>query len=228
MRQSLYYFASQQFFILNLELEMSDYKNPFSVSDNEIKGALSAHRCIPIEGEITTASISEVIDVLIRFDFISNAPITLLINSMGGDCGPAFNLIDVINILHSPVDGLVLTNVGSAAVDILQGCHQRLALPHSRIWCHYVRYKMTLRSDLGELVSEAIKIAETDLSETEANVERLYSPRVNMEEYYKICRLTEAYNIDISATSAKKIGLIDEVVTDFKLFAPRHDPETKN
>jgi ATP-dependent protease ClpP protease subunit len=63
-------------------------------------------------------------------------PIQLLIHSGGGDVITAMNVIDVIKTSKTPVHGIALGLVGSAAGIIYISTHKRFAYPNSTILIH--------------------------------------------------------------------------------------------
>lgn len=66
----------------------------------------------------------------------TDTPIQLVINSEGGDMVQAFSLIDYMNSIPNPINGIVLGNCQSAAVVILQACQHRAAGSNSVFMTH--------------------------------------------------------------------------------------------
>jgi len=187
----------------------------------QIEGHINAYRVLRLIGEITPNSISSLAEEMVQLDFLEVQPITVWITSPGGDIAPAYYLKDVIDGLNSPVHGLVIGKASSAAVDVLQMCTKRMMLPHSELFCHYIRcggYEIIGHNDaFSDLDAQAIvKHAQGHKHFRE----KLFSERTGktIEEIRRIFYEGEMYRMVISSQEAKDINLIDEIVTDFKFF----------
>jgi ATP-dependent protease ClpP protease subunit len=66
----------------------------------------------------------------------STQPIYIIIDSEGGDVIPAWKLVNAIRHYPGPTIGVVMNEVGSSAMLILQACKLRLALPGSHGLVH--------------------------------------------------------------------------------------------
>lgn len=194
---------------------------------DEAKGYLAAHRRIPLLGEINERLISHVTGMLIQMDYEKTAPITLLIHSPGGDCEWGYHLQNAIGSLNSPVDGLVVGRAASMAVDILQMCRKRLALPNSRLYCHFVRIGFELVSDTDEFGMDEARALREKALYVKREREALYAKRTGLKikDVQRLFRNGEVYKLDLSAEQALQRKLIDEIVHDFKLFPGK---EAKN
>lgn len=76
-------------------------------------------------------------------------PIRILFNSVGGSLDVADTLIDVIKLSKTPIYGIALGMVASAASLIYLSCHKRYALPNS-----YWIFHQGSASNLGGSYSE--------------------------------------------------------------------------
>ena len=162
--------------------------------------------------------------MLLQLDYLSDEPIRLLIDTPGGDVAAGFKLHDFIKSLHSPVDGLVVGRADSTGATILQMCRRRLALPMSRIFCHFTRCDITLIDRDEAFDAEMGHIVVARARRYRNNIESLYVQRTGktVEEVRRLFYLGETYSLDLSAEEALKEGLIDEILTDFKFFPGRH------
>jgi ATP-dependent Clp protease protease subunit len=69
-------------------------------------------------------------------DHASGDPITLVINTQGGDCFHGMGIYDAIRMCRSRVVGLVVGNAMSMGAVLLQACDERRATRHSSIMYH--------------------------------------------------------------------------------------------
>lgn len=76
-------------------------------------------RSIMLTGEITKESADQVIRNLLVMDSEGNDPITIYINSPGGDVDGGFAIYDMIRFISSPVRTVGIGLVASAAVIVL-------------------------------------------------------------------------------------------------------------
>jgi ATP-dependent Clp protease protease subunit len=196
----------------------------FNINLEQIVGYLARERKILLQGEITEESIAGVVKMLIQLDFDSNEPITLLISSRGGDFDSGYFLQDTISMLNSPVDGLVLDYAGSMAVDVLQMCRNRMAMPHSRIYCHFLRHGFKVIGDIDDVHEEDILAFRRQILERKKVREKLYAERMkcSVGKVQKIFRAGEMHNINMSSSEALRAGLIDKIPTDVKLFPNKY------
>jgi ATP-dependent Clp protease protease subunit len=198
------------------------------ISNEGLKEKLLRQRRVLIGGRIESKTMRLVVEVLLQLDAASDDVITLIISSDGGDAEVSSSFMDLITALNSPVDGLVLDVAGSGGANILQACRKRMMLPHSRIFCHFARHTWTMRPDLGlALNRKAYEWMEREVAEEWEETKKLYH-RVDKEFLDTIFKVGEEYGINIYPRQALEIGLIDEIVTDFKLFAPKPSLEEKD
>ena len=94
----------------------------------------------------------------------STKPITMYVNSPGGDADSGFGIYDVMKIIRAPITTVCLGLAASAAVIIYVGGHKdrRFALPHARFLIHQPStYGQGPASDLEITANEIIKIRDT-------------------------------------------------------------------
>jgi ATP-dependent protease ClpP protease subunit len=82
------------------------------------------------------AMLQRVAKNLLVLDAASDAPITLRINTEGGDVSQGMAVYDVIKRCRSSIIGLVVGSAESMGCVVLQACDKRIATPHSRIMYH--------------------------------------------------------------------------------------------
>lgn len=93
-------------------------------------------RSILLSGEITEEVGNAISSQLLELDSISDSPIQLFINTPGGDVTSAFMIYDALQIITSPVNGIVSGACLSAGLFILQGCHERAAFTNASFMYH--------------------------------------------------------------------------------------------
>jgi len=75
----------------------------------------------------------------------TEGPITLLINSFGGDIDSGWGLFDTIVSLKNEITGIVTGTASSMASIILQACDVRKMTKNSNILIHNSKYKLSVQ-----------------------------------------------------------------------------------
>jgi ATP-dependent protease ClpP protease subunit len=104
--------------------------------DSHVPQDLLAHRVVKLFGSIGPQTLSQCRDALLHIDSESEAEITLLIDSTGGELIDAFQLYAVIRMLRSPVTAVVLGECSSAALIVLQACTTKRSSRYARFLLH--------------------------------------------------------------------------------------------
>ncbi len=168
-------------------------------------------RTVFLYGEINSAVAYDVGCRLKVLDYLdSEKPITLEINSPGGEVSSGLAIIDTMNCIESPVKVVVCGMAASMAALIAASGTKgmRYALPHSTIMIHqplggfgisqasdieiYAKNILQTKKILSGILAEACG---KSIEEVETDTDR---------DYY------------MSADEAKKYGLIDEIVVPKK------------
>jgi len=92
------------------------------------------------------------------------SPITVYVNSPGGDADSGFGIYDVMKFVRAPITTVCLGLAASAAVIIFVGGRKerRFALPHARFLIHQPSsYSQGPASDLEITANEIIKVRDT-------------------------------------------------------------------
>lgn len=164
-------------------------------------------RTVFLYGEVDMALAYDVGCRLKYLDYIdSKEPITIEINSPGGEVSSGLAIIDTMNYVNSPIRTVVCGMAASmAALIACSGTKgMRFALPHSKVMIHqplgglgvsqasdieiYARNILRTKKELNEIMANACG---KTLSEIERDTDR---------DYY------------MSATEALEYGLIDEII----------------
>lgn len=98
---------------------MSEEKKNAEQPSPALGEKLMKTRSIMLTGEITKESADQVIRNLLVMDSEGNDPITIYINSPGGDVDGGFAIYDMIRFISSPVRTVGIGLVASAAVIVL-------------------------------------------------------------------------------------------------------------
>lgn len=95
-------------------------------------------RIIMMHGDVTEASVAQVIAHLLHLASVSNRPINLVISTYGGSVDEMFSLYDTIKFLPCPVHTIALGKVMSAGVLLLATGQKgrRLIGKNARIMIH--------------------------------------------------------------------------------------------
>ena len=207
-------------------------KLPFFLNDQDIAkwtGFWHSQRRVMISGELNGDSINKATQELMKLDYSSNEPITIMVNSGGGLVVPTHQLEDTISMLESPVDAVVLGDCASMAVDLVQMCRKRRMMPSARILVHYVRNDQRWISDDLEQLEVDTTYFRDRMKEMKERRLTLYVKRTGLspEEISKLFRQGEVHRMFFTAKQAIDMHLADEIVTDFKLFPKKKEVEEK-
>jgi ATP-dependent protease ClpP protease subunit len=203
-------------------------KLPFFLSEKEffqMTGHWHRHRRVLIAGDLNSESLRKTSLELIKLENVKIEPITLMIESGGGNMVPTQQLEDTINMLNSPVDVIVFGDCASMAVDLIQMCRRRMMLPSARLLVHYIRNRQPWICDDPEQLETDIRYFRERLTEDRERRFALYEkrtglPRPKLAEMFRHGEVHQAY---FSAKQAVELRLVDEIVTDFKLFPKKSE-----
>lgn len=187
--------------------------------DAKMLGNLHAMRRVLLTGDLTEASFQRLRLELIKLELQEKAPITILLESIGGDVVASLQFQDTISMLKSPIDILAIGNCASTAVDVMQMCRKRYMLPNARLLVHYVRHTQRWICDdpaQMEVDLEHFRKGTAEMREQRlALYGRTGKTRKKITEMFRYGEVHEAY---FSATQAIKLGLADKIMKDFKLL----------
>lgn len=152
-------------------------------------------RTVLVSGPITPDGATRVAAMLLTLDAEGPAPVTVRLNSPGGDLGAALMLADSVDLMRAPVHLTCLGEVGGAALAVLTAAAHRSAAPGCRF--HLVEPKA--EPDLsGRTAGELAQLAEAH----DTAVERLA---------WRIAQLTHRSPADIRADLAPPGRILDAV-----------------
>jgi ATP-dependent Clp protease protease subunit len=161
-------------------------------------------RIVMVRGQLTNEAATGIAAALLSLDAAGPAPVQLHVASDGGELGAALAVIDVIDVMASPVHALVTGQAGGAVVAVLAAADKRLSYRHAR-------FKLTEPRAAGVTgtADEVTRAAGQHLRELEEIVLRLVEvtgqTRSRIEDDLAAGR-------SLSAQEAVEYGLIDEIV----------------
>ncbi len=137
----------------------------------------------------------------------SRKPITVYVNSPGGDADSGFAIYDMMRFVKAPVRTVCAGLCASAGIIIFLGGEkgQRYTLPHSRFLIHQPStYAQGQASDLEITAKQILRIREK------------YNEIVGKETGRTADQVTKDANRDfwLDATEAKAYKLVDKIVTE--------------
>ncbi len=134
------------------------------------------------------------------------APITVIVNSPGGDADSGFGIYDMLKFVTPPVRTVVAGLCASAGVIIFLGGDkgQRYSLPHSRFLIH-----QPSTGTQGQ--ASDIEITAKEIMKTRDR----YNSIVSSETGVDAEKIAEDANRDfwLSATESLEYGLVDKIIT---------------
>lgn len=193
------------------ETAIEQHINPMAIPDyfNNIRNNYYvANRVIWLTDDIEWPIVTEVLKKLAFADDKTNDPIWLFIGSCGGLCDAGMALVDMIERLKKKKLIINTVCVGScssmAAVILASGSKgHRYAYPSSRIMIHQARMLMASGS-YAEIANEANELKYW--TETIAK-----SLQKVTKKSPKEIELAMSYDNYMSASEAKKFGLVDKI-----------------
>lgn len=189
------------------EIDLGTIGNYFDVVRNNY---FEANRVIFLVGPITWEIGIQVIQKLSFYGNTAKEPITIYISSPGGECDAGFAIIDCINELkrkNIEVNTICIGSCSSMASVILANgtIGHRYAFPSSRIMIH----QAGIEAAGGKL--KDIQIIQHELQVWTDNMNKIFKKQTG-KTVDELKALTSFDNY-MSASEAKKLGLIDQVKT---------------
>ena len=165
---------------------------------------LLRRRIVFLRGAIQDNVARDIAAQLLALDGISNEPITLIVDSPGGDISGLFTIIDAIGMLDATVDTRCVGMAASAAAVILAaGTGERTATPNARIMLHQPH------GGIPGVPAKDLEIAAKEFLFLKSRLEQILAERTHQP----LERIREDTDRDfwMSADEAVAYGLIDRV-----------------
>lgn len=204
---------------------------------NPLVEGLMMRRTVLLTGQINLKNVSDVAQRMLALQMRSSDPITLFIDSGGGDLDAALQLCDVMEIvMTAPVRGIAVGMCGSAATFVMLYCKERCGTPYSRFLIHSgTRREISI--PINHTTSESLEQLLKDVKATEEMVLRLYTNRLTPEGWEDgtlsqadkrayvqglINRGDQRFDRWLSVGEAVKVGLIQKIITEkLEIFEER-------
>lgn len=171
---------------------------------------LNAERAAQLAGEVSHASLIDIMPVIAKLDQeVHKDGILLYITSPGGLATVGLAIYDLLRTRRNKVTVIGLGECSSAAVLILQAGHRRLLMPHTRLLLHFGQTDLSGR---GSLTAEHLDAGAKEmarLNDTYLNIlcARLKQP----SDRWLIRRMLERETY-ITAQQAVEIGFADDII----------------
>lgn len=179
----------------------------------EDEGGLAARllksRTVLLSSEVSPETARRVIEQLLVLEAEdAGAPITLMLNSPGGEVHSGFAIFDVIRFLRAPVRVVCAGLTASIAAVILLAVprERRIALPHARMLIHQPLFHGAVYGPASDL-----EITANEILKTKDLINRLIAAETG-RTVEQVARDTER-DFWLSADEALDYGLVGRVVT---------------
>jgi ATP-dependent Clp protease protease subunit len=131
-------------------------------------------------------------------------PITIFLNSDGGDLSVAWAIYDFIKSQEAQINIVVLGSACSAATIILQAADVRMITPHSYIMIHKGSYDIS-----ADVTEDEYAVWMQNANFYQKKMYEIYADRMN-QPVSKIKKLLTKDNIYVGANAITE-GLVDEI-----------------
>ena len=192
------------------------YESVRGIQAIPIEDAFLRDRKIFLVGEVNDESCNELIKQLLFMEAEDNTrPITLYINSPGGDVTSGLAVYDTLRLMKSPVTAVVTGIAASMGSIIMLGCdkERRFMLPSSRVMIHDCSFG---RRDIGGQKPGEVEEVLNQLKNTNARLLSIIAERTGktIKQIQKVTQ-NDSY---FDAKEAVEFGLATAVL-DEKGFA---------
>ncbi len=186
------------------------YESVRGVQSIQIEDDFLRDRKIFLVGEVNDESCNELIKQLLYMESDDNTrPITLFINSPGGDVNSGLAVYDTIRLMKSPVTAVVMGIAASMASIIMLACDEsrRFALPSSKILIHDCSWG---NRNLGGYKPHEVEQELNQLKNTNARLLAIIAERCN-KTVKQVAKVT-MHDRYFDADEAISFGLITAVL----------------
>lgn len=201
-------------FFIDLPEDLIDLKLPNSYNLKYYRDL--SNRTIWINEEIDRNLTQEIIHYIIKWNRddrdipeMDRKPIRLLFDSQGGDLDAQAAICSAIGLSKTPVIGVAVGLVASAASLIYLSCHVRLAFKSSYFILH--KGSAALSGDYENIISS--------IEDYKKEINKMISFIIEKSKYTKE-EVEEHINKDwyVRAQEALEKGMVDEIITDINVL----------
>ena len=186
-------------------------KTNSGITQVSLEAKFFSKRCININGEITDESAVDFTDKILELNLESNEPITVLINSPGGEINSGLLIYDAIVGSKAPVRMICRGKAYSMGAVLLACAGKRYMLPNSELMLH--------QPMLGGRVSGnalSIKSISDSMLETKKKINSLLAKHTGKTEE-EIDKATD-FDHYFSPDEAIAFNLCDEIIEFSKVI----------
>lgn len=186
-------------------------KNNNGVTQVPLQAKFLGKRCVSISGEINEESAVDFTDKILDLNLESNEPITVLINSNGGEINSGLLMYDAIVGSKAPIRMICRGKAYSMGAVLFACAKERYMLPNSELMLH--------QPMLGGKVSgnaSSIKSISDSMLETKKKINKLLSKHTKKTEE----EIDEATSFDhyFSPEESIEFNLCDEIIEFSKVI----------
>ena len=186
-------------------------KNNNGVTQVPLQAKFLGKRCVSISGEINEESAVDFTDKILDLNLESNEPITVLINSNGGEINSGLLMYDAIVGSKAPIRMICRGKAYSMGAILFACAKERYMLPNSELMLH--------QPMLGGKVSgnaSSIKSISDSMLETKKKINKLLSKHTKKTEE----EIDEATSFDhyFSPEESIEFNLCDEIIEFSKVI----------
>ena len=186
-------------------------KNNNGVTQVPLQAKFLGKRCVSISGEINEESAVDLTDKILDLNLESNEPITVLINSNGGEINSGLLMYDAIVGSKAPIRMICRGKAYSMGAVLFACAKERYMLPNSELMLH--------QPMLGGKVSgnaSSIKSISDSMLETKKKINKLLSKHTKKTEE----EIDEATSFDhyFSPEESIEFNLCDEIIEFSKVI----------
>jgi len=186
-------------------------KNNNGVTQVPLQAKFLGKRCVSISGEINEESSVDFTDKILDLNLESNEPITVLINSNGGEINSGLLMYDAIVGSKAPIRMICRGKAYSMGAVLFACAKERYMLPNSELMLH--------QPMLGGKVSgnaSSIKSISDSMLETKKKINKLLSKHTKKTEE----EIDEATSFDhyFSPEESIEFNLCDEIIEFSKVI----------
>lgn len=167
-----------------------------------IESEIFDHRLITINSDINSDMADLIMKELLLMDDDNSNPITIYINSPGGEVAAGLQIIDTMKMIHSKVITVNTATCASMAAVILSAGDERKSLPHARVMIHQISAGVD-----GNIQDMEITMRET----ARVNKETMTLLANNCGKTYDELIKDTIRDHWMNAEEAKAYGIIDDI-----------------
>lgn len=184
----------------------TEEKKPVPKAEDPLSERFLKTRTILINGEIEKDLAERVIKQILIMDNLSGDPITILIDSPGGDVYSGFSIYDIIRFVSAPVRVIGMGLVASAAALIFLAVprERRFGFPNSSYLIH-----QPLSGIQG--VATEIEIHARELEKTKVRLNEIISEATG-QRLERVARDTDR-DYWMNAKEAEEYGILSRIIT---------------